>query len=176
MSPKLIICAGPPCSGKSTVALALANKFNCRLLQMDCILSVLMPHSDWSEADRLLGYRSMLLMAGELICCARSVVLDATFTSEACRELLRSFTHELQAETHVFEIRVSPEVASRRFQTRRGHAAVDLTEKRVRELAENYPYSAAGLVLNGESPVEEIVQRVARFFVSRDPSEFKYAP
>lgn len=176
MIPKLIVCAGPPCSGKSTLASALADRFDCRLLQVDRILSVLMPQSDWSEADRLVGYRAMLLTAGELVRCSRSVVLDATFTTAVCRDLLRSSRGEFRSETHIFQVRVSPDVAIRRFRARKGHAAIDLTESRVRELAENYPYSAQSPVLNGEAPVEEILQWVVRYIGPCEASETKSEP
>src|SRR5581483_191339 len=109
--PKLVVCAGPPCSGKSTFAAALAEKFKLRWLQADRVLSILMPHSDRNEADRLVGYRAMLMTASELVQCSQSVVVDATFTTLASRELLRSYTQELRSHTHLIQIRISADVA-----------------------------------------------------------------
>jgi len=163
MGPKLIVCAGPPCSGKSTLAAALATRFDCRWLQADRVLSLLLPGSDRNEADRLLGYRATLMIASEIIVCSRSVVVDATFTTPACRELLRSCVYELRAETHVIQIRVTPETAVRRFKMRSGHPATDLSEARVRDLAENYPFSPAGVMLDGVLPVEVALHQAAVF-------------
>jgi len=171
MKPKLVVCAGPPCSGKSTISAALADRFDCRWIQGDRVLSLLMPQSDRNENDRLVGYRAMLLTASEIIQCSRSVVLDATFTTPACRDLLRSCVREFRSETHVIQIRIAPDAAVHRFRMRTGHPAVDLTEARVRELAENYPYSSAGIVLDGETPVADLVQQAARFIGFYDEAE-----
>ena len=70
---------------------------------------------------------------------------------------------EFRSETHVIQIRIAPDTAVHRFRMRTGHPAVDLTEARVREFAGGLPYSWAEYVLDGETPVADLVQQAACF-------------
>ena len=168
-APQCIVLAGPPCSGKSTLARILAEKHHLRWIQMDEVLSQLIPHSDRNESDRLIGYRGMLILARELGRCSRSVVLDATFTSSSCRTLLRNWIGTVAIPTRIIQVRVPAAIAVERFRERRGHSATDLDEPRVKQLAENYPYMSDRLIVDGGRPLGQALCAIEEY-VGLNPS------
>lgn len=145
MSATLLIVAGPPCSGKSTLCGLLLPKFGFRYLQADRILSNLIPDSDRRKSHRDIAYRAMHAMAAELLACGRSVVLDATYTSREHRGEAEVLARDSQSGLKLIECRVRRESAISRFNNRRGHPATDLNEARVGSLANEYSYSGLGL-------------------------------
>jgi predicted kinase len=169
LAPQCIVLAGPPCSGKSTLARILAEKHHLRWIQMDEVLSQLIPHSDRNESDRLIGYRGMLILARELGKCSRSVVLDATFTSSSCRTLLRNWIDTVAIPTRIIQVRVPAALAVKRFRERRGHSATDLDEPRIKRLAENYPYVSDRLIVDGSRPLGEALSAIEEY-VGLNPS------
>lgn len=156
----LVVIAGPPCAGKSTLSRAVARNYAFRRLEMDAILSRLIPQSDRRESDRLIAYRAMLLTAAELLSYAHSVVIDATFTSPECRNELKNCAAESGAKVRLIQCRIAPEVAVSRFRRRTGHSAVDLDRERVRLLAEEYPYEAFGLILDTDVPLRDCLKKI----------------
>ena len=76
---RLIVVAGPPCSGKSYLAEILANHTGIRHLEMDTIRARLMPESRHAKPDRDIAYRTMHFAAEMLLSAGHSVILDATY-------------------------------------------------------------------------------------------------
>ena len=157
---KLLILAGPPCSGKSALADPISKTLDFRWLQADRILSELIPDSCRTKSDRDLAYRAMHLLAEELLRCSRSVVLDATYGPSVHRESVEALVETLAIPLYLIECQVSPETAVSHFKSRHLHPAQDLTEERVRDLAHRYCYSGRGLTLPAEQPHLAKLQRV----------------
>lgn len=78
MNPTLILFAGMPGSGKTTLARMLARELNIPVFAKDRIQRVLRDHNlaDASSGD---GYYIILDMADEQLSLGLSVILDATF-------------------------------------------------------------------------------------------------
>lgn len=131
------------------MAASLARDSDFHWLQVDRILSVLMPTSDRNQRDRDVAYRAMILTASELLRCGRTVLLDATFSRAEHRRELEECALALRTPLYLIQCRVSPEVAVTRFKRRTDHSAVDLSEDRVRRLAQTFEYVEAGLCLSG---------------------------
>lgn len=152
MTAKLVALAGPPCSGKSSIAEAIQKKFDLHWLQLDLILRQLMPNSQHGRADRDVAYKAMHLTAEELLRGGRSVLLDATYSAGEHRSTVEALVTALAVPLYLIECQVSPDVATRRFADRPPHLARDLTEERVRDVVSRYCYAGRGLTLSETNP------------------------
>jgi predicted kinase len=147
MAAQLLVVAGPPCSGKSTLAGLIGSELGIRRLQVDRILSALIPNSARGKSDRDLAYRTMHLLAKELLDCGHAVSLDATYSTRLHRAAIETLFTNLSAPIYLIECHVSPVAAVARFKGRQDHPAIDLNEERVRDLARRYPFSNLGLTI-----------------------------
>jgi predicted kinase len=141
-TPRFIVVAGPPCSGKSVLAGVLAARLQLVHLEMDRFRTRVLPGSDQRVEHRDIAYRAMHY-AAELLAaeCARAVVLDATYTAAECRQGMIDIVERIGGPLFLIECHVEPHVAVERFAQRHHHPAVDLTPSRVDHLAREYPYS-----------------------------------
>jgi predicted kinase len=154
----LIVLAGPPCSGKTTIALELARRSDLPHLAMDAVRARILPNAPHNRADRQVAYRAMHL-AAELLLRSRAVaILDAPYGHAEDREELAGIAGP---ELRLIECRVSPETAVRRFRERGPDPIrLDLTEELVFTTARDYAYTLAALLLDTDSlSLEECCRR-----------------
>jgi predicted kinase len=159
----VIVFAGPPCSGKSTIAAAVARKLGLPHLSMDATRRRLLPDAAHTRADRAVAYRAMLFAAELLHGAGAGVVLDAPYGHAEDRDAVRALAPLW------IECRVGPDTAVRRFRERGPDAIrLDLTDDVVRAMVTDYRYTGWGLTLDTETlPVEECVA-AALLFIQRD--------
>ena len=162
----VVVFSGPPCTGKSTVASKLAYVMGATHLEMDAVRLRLIPNSHTAE-DRQVAYRAMHLLAESLQIVRRSVVLDATYGPFSSRRDLAAILERNAARSYLVQCRLDGVEAAKRFQLRRtnapGHAATDLDEARVTLLANNFPYSNTGCVLDTAMNVDRCVKTVLQY-------------
>jgi predicted kinase len=138
--PRFIAVAGPPCAGKSTLSRLLAQEIDATRFEVDDVRQRLLPGSDQRVEHRDLAYREMHGAAAAAASPAGTVILDATYTAEPCRQGLAEMVTRSGGVLFVIECHVEPSVAVMRWMSRGVHAAVDLTQTRVATLAHEYPY------------------------------------
>ena len=132
-------------------------------LELDRLRARLLPQSAHSEQDRDLTYRAMHLIAEHLLAGGQSAVLDATYGRSVQRTQLRELSTNTGSRLLLIQCRVSPDEAIRRFLNRTDeHFAVDLTQQRVRTLAEEYDYDA-DVILAEENTIEQSLEIIARY-------------
>jgi predicted kinase len=152
----VIVIAGPPCSGKSTIASHVAARLNLPHLSMDATRQRLLPGASHTRADREVAYRAMKMCAELLHKARASVILDAPYGHKEDRDAIAA------VDPLWIECRVSPETAVRRLEAR-GFVPErpDLTPAIVRESAANWQYSEHALVLDTETlSVDQCVEAV----------------
>jgi predicted kinase len=111
----LIVIAGPPCSGKSTLAAELARRLGIAHLSMDATRQRILPGAAHTHADREAAYRAMHFAAELLLGACASAILDAPYRHrEEREEVARIGGGQLKR----IECRVTPETAARRFRER----------------------------------------------------------
>jgi predicted kinase len=157
----LIVFAGPPCSGKSTLAAELARRLGTPHLSMDATRQRILPGAAHTRADREVAYRAMHFAAELLLAAGASAILDAPYGHREDREeVARIGGGQLKR----IECRVTPETAVRRFRERGPDAIrLDLTEELVAQMVRDYVYIGDGLTLDTEVlSKEECMARIER--------------
>lgn len=161
---KLLVVSGPPCSGKSSLAAALSKELRFHWIEVDRVLSSLIPKSDRRKSHRDIAHRAAFLIAEKLLSLSRPVILDATYRTFAQRKSVETCALKAGAQLYLIQCQVSPQEAVDRYRRRSNHPAIDLNPARIRRLADRYPYSRNGLVLPAKSfPVESV--RLAKRYV-----------
>lgn len=167
---KVLICAGPPLAGKSTVAEAFAIKKNWTYIEVDSVLSLLIPDSNRCLEHRKLGYSAAHMLIGLLLESGRNVVVDCTYSRLFYRQDLVAVVNQVKGSPYLAEFHVDRKAALLRFRNRQAHPAVDLTEKRVTELVDAYPYSNAGLSIDlSVISVEKAINNISHFISASNP-------
>jgi predicted kinase len=149
---RLIAIAGPPCSGKSTLAEEVARRRGIPHLSMDATRQRILPGAAHTRADRQAAYRAMHFAAELLLRAGAGAVLDAPYGHTEDRAELAQIVAASGAELRLVECRISPEAAVERFR-RRGPDSVrlDLTGEVVAQQVREYRYSGAGLELDTDT-------------------------
>ena len=160
--PVLIVFAGPPCSGKTTLAAQLARRLRLPHLSMDATRRRILPDAPHTRADRQAAYRAMHFAAELLLAAGSGVILDAPDGHPEDRVEMEGIGF---GRMKLIECRVSLPAALRRFRERGPDPVrLDLTEDLVERLVREYPYTAAGLTLDTEALSErECLARIAAF-------------
>lgn len=165
----ILVFSGPPCSGKSKLAELCAETMNAKRYAMDEIRQTIRPDGHHTVNDRDAAYERMHDSAEFALSPGQPIILDATYTRKRQRAALARFLRRCPADAFIVECYVEPDEAVARFTKRpEGHAAIDLTEKNVREKAQSFQFTDIGLRLDttGAEPAG-LVEQVLRYITEQ---------
>lgn len=169
--PKLIVLAGLPGTGKSTLARDFAERSGGVWLRVDLIeAAVLASGIPRSFETGLAAYAVARDVARDHLRLGRAVVIDAVNGVEPARTMWRELARECDADRYVVELRCSDPVEHRRRVETRGQPTPPLPAPSWEEVVgrEYVPWTEPVLALESEDPPERLVLRILEF-VAREP-------
>jgi predicted kinase len=157
---KLVIFAGPPCTGKSTIARALGHAH----LEMDAARAAILPDAAHTRADRVIAYRAVLWTAACLLRYTDIVICDGGYGHREERDACRTLAAASGADLYLVEFTAPVDLLLQRNRERRAHhPGLDLTDARVTEIVEHYPWSGDGLVVECSRPLPDCIAVVREY-------------
>ena len=164
---RLVLVGGAPGTGKSTIATALAARLGAVRLSSDDLRGDVVPpeagppgqlHAGRYAPERSESvYAALLERAGTELAAGRSVVLDASWSTEARRAAARLVAGERAATLDELCCELPPEVAARRIAARAadGSDSSEVTPELAAQLSrEREPWPEAASVRTDGSPEE----------------------
>ncbi len=173
--PLLIVIAGPPLSGKSTLRENLLASFESQVcvlgVSADEVKTVLMPGRGVEIAERNFAYLVMHYVATLGLRHGTSVVLDATYARREPRQDLANHVHRMTDSVLLIQCSVEEAEAEKRLVEReKGHPAVDLTPSLVRERVRSYPFKSRAPILDSvRLSVEEMASQAFQVVQGGEP-------
>ena len=119
----LIIVAGPPCTGKTTLAKKIAGKFNLLLLYKDGIKETLMDslRAENREESREIGiatYKVLYHLFESVMRTGNSLVIESNFYAEYDSEKLNTLTRKYGYATIQIQCRTDSKILFERYMER----------------------------------------------------------
>jgi len=99
----IIVICGLPGTGKSTLANILSKKINATILRTDEIRKKLFKNPTYSEEEKKLIYRIMLMTANYFAKGKIPCILDATFSKEESRREISLIAEKNKVPIHFIE-------------------------------------------------------------------------
>lgn len=117
--PMLILVAGLPASGKTTLANAIAASLGAVRINSDALREKLNLRGQYDEASKQKVYDAMLTLAEEALLAGSNLVVDSTFYKEDLRRPWKNLADKVNADSMFVEVTVSDEDARNRLQVPR---------------------------------------------------------
>ncbi|MFC4408218.1 AAA family ATPase [Haloarchaeobius iranensis] len=168
--PMLLVVCGLPGAGKTTIAEAVADRVDGRLVRTDVVRKDLFPDPDYTEAEKLAVYGELLGRGREVVEAGGTAVLDGTFKEARFRGDVVDLAAELGVDFRLVKVECDEAVARRRIRERtddESDADPDL-HSRFRELFD--PIECEHAVVDNSGDLDATLARVDELFPVADPS------
>jgi predicted kinase len=173
--PTMVVVGGPPGSGKTTVAAALARVRGWTVIRSEAVRREVVGGQPWSGPPEWLAarfspaetertYHELVRRARALLETGQSVVLDATWSTEAEREIAETAAKTTGSAFVALQCQAPPHVAERRVGRRiaGGEDIRSATVAIVRRIAQSFvPWPQARIIDSG-APLAETLDIALR--------------
>lgn len=170
--PKLVVFAGLPGVGKSTLARAAAVPLDAVLLRVDRVEAALLSAGIARSFETgLAAYLAVAEVARDHLGFRRTTIVDAVNGVEEARRLWRELAEEFGADRYVVEVVVPDAVEHRRRVETRAPPTPPLPTPSWDDVVRRtyVPWDEPVLTVEGTRPVRENLVRIVRYVV-RTPS------
>ena len=173
MSRNIILFAGLPGVGKSTLAETIASQLSLPIFSIDPIESAILQSGlTRSFATGLAAYLVAETLASEQLKLGLSVVVDAVNPVQEARDMWRKLAEKFSAKLHIIECTLEPSVHKRRIEERvRGlHGIPEVSWDRVEAVRGEYlHWQEDRLVLDTIAPRQELLAKALDYIRGRNP-------
>ena len=167
MKMELICVAGLPGSGKSVVARRLAERLDALLLRTDATRKELFPAPDYSPQEGARTYAEFHRRAEEGLAAGRSVVMDATFHSQASRAQAQAIARRLGVPWRLLLVTAPEEIVRERI-ARRANDISDADFQVYLEMAAIFePVTEEHTVIDNSGGLDALTAQVDKFLLCR---------
>jgi len=167
---RIIVFSGPPCSGKSTLASKLSSTRSIPHLELDAIRARILPNSRNTREDHMTAHRTMHLVAEVFLDLGMNVIVNAAYGSVEERRDVEELAARLSAPLYLVECRVTPHAAILRNARKRDESPSHaLTDERVLDLVNTFPYYGRGLVVDSTDPFADCMEEINDYLKASKP-------
>jgi len=167
---RLIIFSGPPCSGKSTLGAKLSTTRSIPHLELDAIRTRILPNSRNTREDLMTVHRTMHLVAEVFLDLNMNVIANAMYNNIEERRDVEELAARLNAPLYLIECRVTAQAAILRNARRRDQQLDHpLSDERVLEMVNTFPYYGRGLVVDSTDPLNDCMDEIDQYLKSGKP-------
>nr|WP_256296564.1 AAA family ATPase [Haloarchaeobius salinus] len=168
--PMLLVVCGLPGAGKTTIAEAVADRVDGRLVRTDVVRKDLFPDPEYTEAEKLAVYAELLARGREAVEDGETAVLDGTFKEARFREDVVDLAADLGVDFRLVKVECDEAVARRRIRERTDDESDADPElhSRFRELFD--PVECDHVVVDNSGDLEATLARVDELFPVAEPS------
>jgi predicted kinase len=167
---RLIVFSGPPCSGKSTLGAKLSTTWSIPHLELETIRARILPNSRNTHEDHMIAHRTMHLVAEVFLELGMNVIANAAYSIVEERRDLEELAARMSTPLYLIECRVSPQAAAQRNARRREQQpGYELSDERVLELVNTFPYYGRGLVVDSTDPLADCMAEIDDYLKASKP-------
>jgi len=161
---------GLPGTGKTTLARALSSRLDISHLSSDHLRREIDQQGHYRPEDKAQVYQLMAERAGETLAQGKPVLVDATFSQKAHRELILSVAEQQACDVFMVELLVPEKVVKERLQVERPESEADFhVYQQIK--AQFAPIQRAHLQVDSHAlPLEEQIEAVQRYLRHGYPS------
>ena len=120
MTGRLIVVAGLPGVGKTTVSREIASRLDGRLVRTDVVRTDCFPEPAYTAEERAAVYDELFARARETVAAGGVAVLDGTFRKRADRERAAALAREADVPLDVVAVECDEAVVRERIAAREG--------------------------------------------------------
>jgi predicted kinase len=166
----IIVFSGPPCSGKSTLGAKLSTTRSIPHLELDAIHARILPNARQTPEDLMTAHRAMHLVAEVFLDMGMNVIANAMYNHVEERRDVEELAARLKAPLYLIECRVTPQAAILRNARRRAQQPEhELTDERMLEMVNTFPYYGRGLVVDSTDPLNDCMAEIEQYLKSGKP-------
>lgn len=166
----LVVVCGLPGAGKTTIAEAVADRVDGRLVRTDVVRKELFPDPEYTDEEKRSVYAELLARGRAAVTAGETVVLDGTFKEARFRADAVELAEDLGVEFELVKVECEEAVARGRIRERTDDESDAGPELHSRFRALFEPIEAEHVVVDNSGDLDATLARLDELFPVAEPS------